>query len=200
MRWMADGSRPDIIGKCRSSRRDAAAGSPLRDGAAAEGSHRHSTSHRFQVEICGILLEPGQFNMRIKTNEGVAAQPFDQGRGVVVLDIAVTRELQAEGWARDVVRLIQNARKGAGLNLTDRISVAIQAHGPLRAAIQQHSNTILNETLAIHLDIDSELPSARLTKDETRILSWSFDGTLRLWDAATGAPIGPAMKHDAARA
>ena len=37
-----------------------------------------------------------------------------------------------------------------------------------------------------------------LTKDETRILSWSIDRTLRLWDIATGQQIGPAMKHDGA--
>ena len=35
-----------------------------------------------------------------------------------------------------------------------------------------------------------------LTKDETRILSWSKDDTVRLWDVATGRQIGPAMKHD----
>ena len=35
-----------------------------------------------------------------------------------------------------------------------------------------------------------------LTKDETRILSWSEDSTLRLWDVATGQQIGPTMKHD----
>jgi hypothetical protein len=37
---------------------------------------------------------------------------------------------------------------------------------------------------------------ALLTKDETRILSWSEDKTLRVWDVATGQEIGPAMKHD----
>ena len=35
-------------------------------------------------------------------------------------------------------------------------------------------------------------------KAEARILSWSNDKTVRLWDAATGAPIGAAMKHDGA--
>ena len=37
---------------------------------------------------------------------------------------------------------------------------------------------------------------ALLSRDESRILSWSDDKTLRLWDAATGQQIGPAMKHD----
>ena len=42
----------------------------------------------------------------------------------------------------------------------------------------------------------SSVNGAVLTKDETRILSWSLDSTLRLWDVATGQQIGPAMKHD----
>ena len=36
---------------------------------------------------------------------------------------------------------------------------------------------------------------AILTTDELRILSWSADSTVRLWDTATGQQIGPAMKH-----
>ncbi len=129
-----------------------------------------------RVEIGELTLEPGQFDMRIKTTEGVAAAPFDRGRGVVVLDIAVTEELQAEGWARDVVRLIQSARKEANFNLTDRISVAIQAHGALRHAIQTHRATIQSDTLALHLDVDGELP-----KDAAGITADTLDGNeLRL--------------------
>ena len=44
---------------------------------------------------------------------------------------------------------------------------------------------------------DSRVSGARFARDETRILSWSYDGTLRLWDVATGRQIGPAMRHDA---
>ena len=124
-----------------------------------------------RVEIGEIVLEPGQFDMRIKTPEGVAAQPFDRGRGVVVLDIAVTDALQAEGWARDVVRLIQNARKDAGFVLTDRIKVALQSHGALKAAIETHRATIERDTLAVHLDLGSELP-----KDADGITSDVLDG------------------------
>lgn len=124
-----------------------------------------------RVEIGGIVLEPGQFDIRIRTAEGLAAQSFDRGRGVVVLDITVTDDLQAEGWARDVVRLIQNARKAAQFDLTDRISVAMQAHGALRAAIMTHRDTIQRDTLALHLDVDSELP-----KDGEGVVIDSLDG------------------------
>ena len=43
---------------------------------------------------------------------------------------------------------------------------------------------------------DGSVSGALFSRDESRILSWSYDKTLRLWDAATGAPIGPAMRHD----
>ena len=109
------------------------------------------------------------------------AEPVDGWRGVVVLDVDVTEASQQEGWARDVVRLVQNARKEAGLNLTDQISVAIQAHGPLRAAIQQHRGTIQNETLAIRLDLGSELP-----KDADDVVKGALDGNdIRLTIAST---------------
>ena len=53
-------------------------------------------------------------------------------------------------------------------------------------SIRINSSTVLLSTAPV------------LTKDETRILSWSDDHTLRLWDVATGQQIGPAMKHDGA--
>jgi WD40 repeat protein len=45
---------------------------------------------------------------------------------------------------------------------------------------------------------EGAIHGAIFSKDEIRILSWSEDNTLRLWDAATSQQIGPAMKHDAA--
>lgn len=34
------------------------------------------------------------------------------------------------------------------------------------------------------------------SRDESRILSWSYDRSLRLWDVASRQPVGPAMRHD----
>jgi hypothetical protein len=45
-------------------------------------------------------------------------------------------------------------------------------------------------------DRPADRPRQVLTRDEGRILSWSADNTLRLWDAATGQQIGPAMRHE----
>jgi isoleucyl-tRNA synthetase len=59
------------------------------------------------------------------------------------------------------VRLIQNARKDANFQLTDRIAVALQVHGALKAAIVKHGETIKRDTLALHLDVDAELPKTR---------------------------------------
>jgi isoleucyl-tRNA synthetase len=123
------------------------------------------------VEIGGVVLQSGQYDMRIKMPEGVTAAPFDRGQGVVVLDTTVTDELRAEGWARDVVRLIQNARKQSNFNLVDRINVAIEAHGQLKAALQCHRRTIMEETLAQKLSLDAELP-----KDSDDVAFEELDG------------------------
>lgn len=124
-----------------------------------------------RVEIGEVLLAPGQFDIRIKMPDGAAAQAFDAGRGIVALDVTVTDESQAEGWARDLVRLIQNARKDANFQLTDRIAVALQVHGALKAAIVKHGETIKRDTLALHLDVDAELP-----KDAEGVASDTLDG------------------------
>jgi hypothetical protein len=47
-----------------------------------------------------------------------------------------------------------------------------------------------------HEDRDSSVTGAVFSRDESRILAWSQDGTARLWDARTGAQIGPALRHD----
>jgi hypothetical protein len=59
----------------------------------------------------------------------------------------------AEGWAREVIRLIQDARKGDALNVTDRISVRWTATDPnLAVALAEHHEMIATEVLAVEFE------------------------------------------------
>ena len=68
--------------------------------------------------------------------------------GFVVLDTAVTSELSAEGLARDLVRGIQQARRDAGLDVSDRIDLVVCGSAVVQGAARAHEALIAAETLA----------------------------------------------------
>lgn len=75
------------------------------------------------------------------------------GGGFVILDTTVTPELAAEGVARDVVRAVQQARRDAGLQVSDRIHLKLSADESVYPAIQAHTDLIKAETLAVTLTL-----------------------------------------------
>jgi isoleucyl-tRNA synthetase len=77
-----------------------------------------------------------------------------EGGHAVGLDLEVTDALRAEGWAREVVRAVQNSRKEAGLEVTDRITLSVAGDETLLAAVRQHEQYIAGETLARELCYD----------------------------------------------
>jgi isoleucyl-tRNA synthetase len=76
-----------------------------------------------------------------------------------VLDTTVTPELAAEGLARDLVRAVQQARRDAGLDVSDRITLSIAGPADVVAAAQAHQELIAGETLATTITV-SEGPEA----------------------------------------
>ncbi|MCF8548043.1 MAG: DUF5915 domain-containing protein, partial [Pontimonas sp.] len=64
-----------------------------------------------------------------------------------------TAELAREGLARDTIRWIQQARKDAGFEVSDRIDLVIAAAEAALAALKEHRDVIAAETLALHCDI-----------------------------------------------
>jgi isoleucyl-tRNA synthetase len=68
-----------------------------------------------------------------------------------VLDTTVTPALAAEGLARDVVRAVQQGRREAGLQVSDRIRLTLAGDADVRAAVDAHQQLVSGETLATDL-------------------------------------------------
>ncbi|MFI8632130.1 isoleucine--tRNA ligase [Microbacterium sp. NPDC077663] len=79
------------------------------------------------VVVDGIALEPGEYDLTLEAGgvaEGTAIALLPRG-GFVLLDTTTTPELEAEGLARDVIRAVQDARKAAGFEVSDRIALQL---------------------------------------------------------------------------
>jgi isoleucyl-tRNA synthetase len=103
------------------------------------------------VEVDGqtLTLLPEEVEVRFKPREGYAVA---EERGLVVgVDVVITPELEAEGLARDLVRRIQNARKEAGFDISDRIATTYQTGKKLAAVFAEHADYIAAETLSLSL-------------------------------------------------
>ncbi|MGH3548147.1 MAG: DUF5915 domain-containing protein, partial [Pseudonocardiaceae bacterium] len=74
------------------------------------------------------------------------------GSWLVVLDTTVTPELAAEGIAKDLVRVVQQARRQAGLDVADRIALTVDAPAEALAAAREHEQLIVGEVLARRVD------------------------------------------------
>jgi isoleucyl-tRNA synthetase len=74
-----------------------------------------------------------------------------EGTHAVALELEIDASLRDEGWARDIVRAVQSARQAAGLEVSDRIELALDGDPPLLAAAREHSGYIARETLATTL-------------------------------------------------
>ena len=72
---------------------------------------------------------------------------------LVALDTRLTPDLIREGIARDFVRYIQDLRKKANFNVSDRITIHYVVDGEAAEAITQHANYIQQETLADELSV-----------------------------------------------
>ncbi len=106
------------------------------------------------VAIAGQVLHGGEFELAIEAREGAAAAPLHGNDAVVELDIDVTPELAAEGLARDVVRLVQQARKDADLHVTDRIAASLHLPSDVAAAVDAHRDWVAEQVLATALAIE----------------------------------------------
>jgi isoleucyl-tRNA synthetase len=94
-----------------------------------------------------VALGPGDVIVTQTPKAGWAVAA-DAGE-TVALEVGLTPELRREGLAREAIRLIQEARKNDGLDVTDRVSLWWEAADPeLAAALREHGRLIAGEVLA----------------------------------------------------
>jgi isoleucyl-tRNA synthetase len=105
-----------------------------------------------RITAAGIELLPGEYTERLvpgeATGESSATAALPGSSGLVVLDTEVTPELAAEGLAKDVVRLVQQARREAGLRVSDRITVTLDGPPEVLDAVRARQEFLAGEVLA----------------------------------------------------
>jgi isoleucyl-tRNA synthetase len=113
-------------------------------------------AHAVAAEGGSVTVEvPTVGPVTLSASDLVVTQTPLEGWGVataggetVALDLAVSDALRGEGYARELVRLIQDARKSSGLEVSDRI-VLRWADPDVAAALEAHSSLIAAEVLAV---------------------------------------------------
>jgi isoleucyl-tRNA synthetase len=110
-----------------------------------------ATSRSGAVVADGIELLASEYDRKLVSKDAGAAGELPASSGIVVLDCKVTPELEAEGIARDLVRVIQQARREKGLDVSDRIRLTIDAPEGVTAAARAHEALIRSETLAVEV-------------------------------------------------
>jgi isoleucyl-tRNA synthetase len=108
------------------------------------------------IVAAGIELADAEYDLRLVAAEPDSVSALPGGVGLVALDTKVTPELAAEGTARDVVRIVQQARRDAGLAVSDRIRLTVGADGAVADAVRTHSEFLAGETLAVEVAVVAE--------------------------------------------
>jgi isoleucyl-tRNA synthetase len=108
----------------------------------------------------GLALLEGEYTLETVVDDsagGSHATAMLPGGGFVVLDTEVTPELELEGAARDLVRAVQQARKDAGLEVSDRIALEVAGAEFVHRAVVSHRDLVTGETLTKHLSVSPDL-------------------------------------------
>jgi isoleucyl-tRNA synthetase len=114
-------------------------------------------------------LAADDFNLVMEPLEGYQVEA--EAGHAVALELDLDDELRREGLAREVVRAVQEARKQAGLEVSDRIALALGGDEELLAAAREHEAYIAGETLADSVDysVDGAGEKATIEGRELRI-------------------------------
>jgi isoleucyl-tRNA synthetase len=106
-----------------------------------------------RVEVAGQTLGEGEYTLLIEPTEGVECQALPSNDMLVILDFELDEALRSEGLARDIVRVVQQARREAGLHVSDRIRLDLELPPIVGAAVEENRDFVAAQTLAGELTL-----------------------------------------------
>jgi isoleucyl-tRNA synthetase len=107
-----------------------------------------------KVTVNSVELLEGEYELNLVAKDESSAEKLIgilPAGGFVILNRVVTPELEAEGLARDVFRAVQQARKDADLDVSDRIATTLMAAKAVLDAAKTHEDLVKNETLTLEI-------------------------------------------------
>ena len=113
---------------------------------AVQRSEAAGASYTLTLPDGDVVLAPGDYQISSEDMPGWLVA--SQGALTIALDIEITPELKQEGMARELVSRIQNLRKTAGFEVTDRIDVVIACNAPLEEVLRHFGSYVCAQTLA----------------------------------------------------
>jgi len=108
------------------------------------------------------VLQPDEYDSRLVAADPEYTAALPDGTGLVVLDGTVTPELEAEGWAKDRIRELQELRKSTGLDVSDRISVVMSVPAERADWARTHRDLIAGEILATSFEFGEPADGAEI--------------------------------------
>jgi isoleucyl-tRNA synthetase len=112
---------------------------------------------RVTVEAADGRVDLGPEDVDLSQETEVGWGMASEGGLTVALGLDVTPELREEGLARDLLRVVQDARKAAGLDISDRIELAVATEGEPARALDRHRAWLGGEALAVGV-LDGDPP------------------------------------------
>jgi isoleucyl-tRNA synthetase len=106
-----------------------------------------------RARVGDAVLEPGEFELKLRPLSEETSRALPGQTGLVVLDTKSDPELEAEGLARDVIRVVQQGRRDAGLNVSDRIDLEVDGSPAVARALGAHGGLLVEAALVEELTV-----------------------------------------------
>jgi isoleucyl-tRNA synthetase len=120
-------------------------------GAAARGE-------AFDIEVAGQIIPLQGDDVLIETHSAEGYSCEADAGFLTAIDTTLNADLINEGYAREIVRSVQDARKQAGLEVSDRITLGVSGSIAVETALEIHRDYVMSETLATGWKVDQDNP------------------------------------------